>query len=114
MNIQQLLSQMRTGIFGKEFRGTVTDISIVVNNLCTVCEDALIRSPGYEQLKAGSKGIVGDLKKSNVELSRLADEVVIAFSKEGLGSESVRTLKQKLASSSYEIAKYTKELVNLL
>ena len=114
MNIQQLLSQMRTGAFGKEFRGTVSDISVVVNNLCSVCEDALVRSPGYEQVKSGTKGIVSDLKKSNVELTRLADEVVAAYSKDGAASEAVRTLKQKLASSSYEIAKYTKELVNLL
>eukprot|EP00835_Amoeboradix_gromovi_P000076 NODE_1_length_95616_cov_0.657642.p76 type:complete len:115 gc:universal NODE_1_length_95616_cov_0.657642:53722-53378(-) len=114
MNIQQLLSQMRTGTFGKDFRKTVTDISVVVNNLCSVCEDVIVRSPGYEQIKTGSKGIVGDLQKSNVELSKLADDVVSAFTKEGATSETVRQLKQKLASSSYEIAKYTKELVNLL
>eukprot|EP00834_Sanchytrium_tribonematis_P000082 NODE_2_length_91304_cov_0.692462.p82 type:complete len:106 gc:universal NODE_2_length_91304_cov_0.692462:71552-71869(+) len=105
---------MRTGTFENEFRNTVSDISIVVKNLCTVCEDAIIRSPGYESLRTGSKSIVEDLQRSNVELSKLADEVVAAYSKEGATSEIVRGLKQKLASSSYEIAKYTKELVNLL
>ena len=105
---------MRTGIFGKEFRSTVGDISIVVSNLCRVCEESIVQSPGFEQVKAGSMSIVQDLQRSNIELSRLADEVVEAFSNEGGISETVRTLKQKLASSSYEIAKYTKELVNLL
>lgn len=102
-SIQSLLNAMRQpGPYGRDFLAIVGDISDVVNAVITE-----------------SKGTLANTEFGDKAGVILVDLVKVLKQLEGLGQEMVnvspsKSLKQKMASSSYEIAKYVKELLNVL
>ncbi|KAI8822407.1 uncharacterized protein EV422DRAFT_523906 [Fimicolochytrium jonesii] len=104
--IQSLLLAMRQSTsFGQSFSDTVTSITTIVDNLVTVSRTTLAK-PAAAEFQTRGEMILQDLSNSNVKLDELGRNM--------LAMPQSKTLKQKLASSSYEIAKYVKELISLI
>ncbi|KAH9275123.1 hypothetical protein BASA83_002347 [Batrachochytrium salamandrivorans] len=104
--IQSLLYAMRqSSNFGQGFKDTVTGITNIVDNLVEVSRSTLNRPPGAEFLERG-ENILQELSTANIRLDELGTSMI--------NSPQSKTLKQKLASSSYEIAKFVKELISLI
>ncbi|KAJ3190530.1 component of the polarisome [Irineochytrium annulatum] len=105
--IQTLLYAMRnqTGAFGQEFKDTVSGITSIVENLVAVSRRTL-STPSASAFKQRGEKILEDLSAANLNLEQLGVSMV--------NSPQSKTLKQRLASSSYEIAKYVKELIGLI
>jgi hypothetical protein len=90
---------------GQEFDDTVRSITDIVYNLVKVSTQTLSK-PSAARFRAEGDAILKDLSKANINLEDLGISM--------LNSPQSKTLKQKLASSSYEIAKFVKELISLL
>ena len=91
--------------FGDDFKDTIAGITSIVDNLVGVSRRTLSR-PSAAQFRDRGETILGDLTAANEKLERLGDDMI--------ESPQSKTLKQKLASASYEIAKYVKELISLI
>ncbi|KAI8811148.1 hypothetical protein BJ742DRAFT_152785 [Cladochytrium replicatum] len=104
--IQVLLMAMRqtTQLDPPEVSRTIGGITGIVDNLVRKTRSTLSRDTGESRGRA--EGVLRELGNSNMRLEQLGREMV-----ENPGSKA---LKQKLASSSYEIAKHVKELVSLI
>ncbi|KAJ3015900.1 component of the polarisome [Thoreauomyces humboldtii] len=87
------------------FTSTVSGITRIVDNLVVVARDTLHRPSGQEFRSRGEM-ILEDLSTANKRLEHLGEQMV--------QQPNSKTGKQKLASSSYEIAKYVKELISLI
>ncbi|KAJ3213298.1 component of the polarisome, partial [Clydaea vesicula] len=95
--IQNLLSQMRQSTtFGQEFKDTVSGITSIVDHLVIIAHKTLSKPEGNAYRQKGEI-ILEDLSNANVTLQNLGVNMI--------SSPQSKTLKQKLASSSYEIAK---------
>ncbi|KAJ3094223.1 component of the polarisome [Phlyctochytrium planicorne] len=105
--IQTLLYAMRnqTGAFGEDFKATVSGITGIVENLIGVSKRTLA-TPSATPFREKGEKILEDLASANITLEQLGISM--------LNSPQSKTLKQRLASSSYEIAKYVKELISLI
>jgi hypothetical protein len=104
--IQGLLHAMKQSTsFGQEFTDTVNGITSIVENLVKVATQTLSK-PSAAQFRDRGLAILQDLSSANVRLEELGVSMV--------NSPQSKTLKQRLASSSYEIAKYVKELISLI
>ncbi|KAJ1547198.1 hypothetical protein HK405_006475, partial [Cladochytrium tenue] len=90
---------------GQEFDDTVRTITDIVFNLVKVSTNTL-NKPSAAQFRGRGEAILQDLSSANVRLEDLGVSM--------LSSPQSKSLKQKLASSSYEIAKYVKELISLI
>lgn len=100
--IQTLLYAMRqTSVYGDEFKDTVSGITTIVDNLITVTRGT-IGGPNGGPYKDRGENILDDLGDANATLENLGDSMV--------KDPQSRSLKQKLASSSYEIAKVKQEI----
>ncbi|KAJ1569780.1 component of the polarisome [Nowakowskiella sp. JEL0078] len=101
--IQSVLMLMKqTSNLGPDFGRTVRNITEIVNNVVQVSRRVLQRSNKRNQ----AEDILLDLERSNVRLGDLGEEM----SKYTAAKQD----KQRLATSSSEIAKRVKELVSLL
>lgn len=95
--IQTLLYAMRQSTtFGKEFKDTISGITSIVDNLVSVSRDTL-NQPEATTFRNNGESILQELSNSNVKLEELGASMI--------DSPQSKTLKQRLASSSYEIAK---------
>ncbi|KAJ3413524.1 component of the polarisome [Chytridiales sp. JEL 0842] len=104
--IQGLLHAMRQSTsFGQEFTDTVRGITSIVDNLVKVASRTLSKPSGVEFRNRG-EAILQELESANIRLEELGVSMI--------NSPQSKTLKQKLASSSYEIAKHVKELISLI
>ncbi|KAJ8323227.1 hypothetical protein, variant [Batrachochytrium dendrobatidis JEL423] len=104
--IQSLLNAMRqSSSFGQGFKDTVGGITSIVDNLVDVSRDTLNRPPGAAYRANGGE-ILKELAAANIRLDELGTSMI--------NSPQSKALKQKLASSSYEIAKFVKELISLI
>ncbi|KAJ3044724.1 component of the polarisome [Rhizophlyctis rosea] len=104
--IQSLLYAMRQSTtFGQEFKDTVSGITTIVDNLVTVSRRTLSK-PSASDFRTRGELILQDLAAANQKLEELGESMV--------SSPQSKSLKQRLASSSYEIAKYVKELISLI
>lgn len=104
--IQSLLVAMKQNTpVGQEFDDTVRSITDIVYNLVKVSTHTLSK-PSAARFRADGEAILKDLSKANIDLEDLGISM--------LNSPQSKTLKQKLASSSYEIAKFVKELISLI
>ncbi|KAI9094657.1 hypothetical protein DFS34DRAFT_582702 [Phlyctochytrium arcticum] len=104
--IQTLLYAMRQSTtFGQDFKDTVSGITSIVDNLVTVSRRTLSK-PSATEFRNKGELILQDLGNANLKLEELGVSMV--------NSPGSKTLKQRLASSSYEIAKYVKELISLI
>ncbi|KAJ3330386.1 component of the polarisome [Blyttiomyces sp. JEL0837] len=97
--IQSLLLAMKQNSSdGAEFNDTVRNITGIVSNLVKVSSRTLSK-PSASSIRQRGEAIIQDLGAANVKLEDLG----IAM----MNSPQSKTLKPKLASSSYEIAKQT-------
>ncbi|RKO85421.1 hypothetical protein BDK51DRAFT_48026, partial [Blyttiomyces helicus] len=104
--IQTLLTAMRSqNSVGQEFTMTVSGITSIVDSLVGVSRRTLSR-PSAADFRSQGEMILRDLSDANLKLEELGRSMVEA--------PQSKTLKQRLASSSYEIAKYVKELISLI
>ncbi|KAI9341555.1 hypothetical protein DFJ73DRAFT_843655 [Zopfochytrium polystomum] len=104
--IQSLLLAMKSNApIGQEFDDTVRSITDIVFNLVKVSNNTL-NKPSAAQFRNSGEAILQDLSAANIKLEDLGVSM--------LSSPQSKSLKQKLASSSYEIAKYVKELISLI
>ncbi|KAI9205315.1 uncharacterized protein BJ171DRAFT_501757 [Polychytrium aggregatum] len=104
--IQTLLITMRQqSQFGQEFRDTVGRITTIVSNLLGVSRSTLSK-PGAQYYHQEGMAILGLLEQANYSLDELGNRI--------MQNPQSKTTKQQLASSSYDIAKYIKELINLI
>ena len=101
--IQNLLNAMRQpGPFGQEFLDIVHGIIDVVQHV--IKESRLTLST--TELSANASLVLKDLSSVCLELDTIGKDMT--------GPTPSNGLKQKMASSSYEIAKFIKELLSLL
>ncbi|KAJ3074588.1 Peroxisome biosynthesis protein pex1 [Podochytrium sp. JEL0797] len=104
--IQSLLGLMRQSqTFGPEFTSTVTQIINIVSSICQVSA-ATMSKPSAAGVRSRGTEILLDLKDANSKIGELGNALV--------ASPSSKALKQRIASSSYEIAKFVKELISLI
>lgn len=104
--IQVLLTSMRQSTsFGKDFQDTVSSITTIVDNLVVVSRRTLSLSSANEYREDG-ESILEDLSKANINLSELGNSII--------DQPQSKSIKQKLASSAYDIAKFVKELIGLI
>nr|KAJ3421743.1 component of the polarisome [Polyrhizophydium stewartii] len=104
--IQSLLLAMRqSSSFGQDFIDTVGTITRIVDNLVRVSRVTLGK-PQAAAFRDSSEPILQELSVANVRLNELGEAMV--------ASPQSKTLKQKIASSSYDIAKFVKELISLI
>ncbi|TPX71731.1 hypothetical protein SpCBS45565_g00893 [Spizellomyces sp. 'palustris'] len=104
--IQTLLIAMRqTSTLTPDFSATVSGITSIVDNLVTVSQSTLSK-PSALEFRSRGEGILSDLSAANIRLEELGKSMV--------SEPGSKSLKQRLASSSYEIAKYVKELISLI
>ena len=91
--------------YGQEFQDTISGITGIVDNLVKVSKRTLNR-PSANDFRTRGETILQELTSANSKLEELGNSMV--------NSPQSRTLKQKLASASYEIAKFVKELISLI
>lgn len=91
--------------FGDDFKNTINGITSIVDNLVIVSQKTLSR-PLASSFRSRGEVILSDLTGANDKLETLGVDMI--------ESPQSKTLKQKLASASYEIAKHVKELISLL
>ncbi|KAI8911117.1 hypothetical protein EDD86DRAFT_204432, partial [Gorgonomyces haynaldii] len=104
--IQSLLFAMRqTTPFGPEFKDIVNDIIRIVDLVIDTSSDTF-DLPSAARLKKQGNDILDQLAGANTRLDELGEAMI--------QSPANKSTKQKLASSSYEIAKYVKELISLV
>ncbi|KAI8810128.1 hypothetical protein BJ742DRAFT_802247 [Cladochytrium replicatum] len=107
--IQTLLSAMRqTSTLGQEFADTVRTITSIVENLVDVSRSTFANKPSAASFRGVGESILRALEESNRSLDELGTSLING------GPNQSKTQKQRLASSSYEIAKYVKELISLI
>ncbi|KAJ3029765.1 UNVERIFIED_CONTAM: component of the polarisome [Siphonaria sp. JEL0065] len=104
--IQSLLNSMRQNqTFGQEFTATVSQITTIVSSICQV-SSATMAKPSAAAVRGRGNEILLDLKDSSSKIGELGNALV--------ASPTSKALKQRIASSSYEIAKFVKELISLI
>lgn len=91
--------------FGSEFIETVSNITKTVDKVVIVSHETLASSAIYSRANL----VLSELKKSSIDLGELGNSMVNPSSE-----SSRKPSKQKLASCSYEIAKFVKELISLI
>ncbi|RIB23587.1 hypothetical protein C2G38_1959245, partial [Gigaspora rosea] len=106
-SIQTLLTAIRNGSFGKELTDNINTITTIVLNVIAVCRDSF-RTDDVPQSVRGNV-ILKELEDSIDKLDEMRESIT-DNSEDFLNN---RAAKQRLASASFEIAKYTKELVGL-
>lgn len=111
--IQSLLYAMRQATFGQDFQDTINGITSIVSNLITACRKTFREVPEASQYKVKGESVLKDLLNSNDRLAMLGKSFMSGNMGGGSGGDDEKPSKQKLASASYEVAKYTKELVSL-
>lgn len=103
-SIQTLLNAMRkSGPYGDDFMQIIRGIMDVVDYVIDTCKTPMMENIDNAQIE----NVFEDLHRESRQLESFGAEMV---SPDG----SNKQLKQKLASSSYEIAKYVKELLTFL
>ncbi|KAI8615600.1 hypothetical protein BC830DRAFT_1121817 [Chytriomyces sp. MP71] len=104
--IQSLLNSMRQNqSFGAEFTSTVASISTIVTSIVSVSTITMGKSSAAGFRVRGLE-ILADLKESSGKIGELGANLV--------AQPGSKALKQRIASSSYEIAKFVKELISLI
>jgi hypothetical protein len=103
--IQTLLYAMRqSSSFGEDFKETISGITSIVDNLVSVSRETL-NSPVADSFRQQGEAILKELSSSNIKLEELGNNMI--------NSPQSKTLKQRLATSSYEIAKVSDTLLVL-
>lgn len=92
----------QTTLDNSVFNSTITNITAIVKLVTQTSSSSLISTPFFES----SQPIIVDLERTGDEISKFGG--MLAATPES------KTMKQKLATSSYGIAKHVKDLISLL
>jgi hypothetical protein len=106
--IQQLLSALRSPSRSEEIAPIITTIVTVVANVVTVSKSSFT-TPAGMQFKKDGEMILQDLQGTRSKLMTLRDG---HFVKNPLDAPA--NAKKDLAKESYEVAKFTRELLGIL
>ncbi|KAL9544193.1 hypothetical protein MBANPS3_007742 [Mucor bainieri] len=105
-SVQNLLGALRSS--DGNLYDIITSIVKIVSNIIQVSQKAFSSGEGLKYRKQGST-IIGDLDRCNSKIIQIRDTSFIQ------SPENANAIaKRNLAQESYEIAKYTKELINML
>ncbi|KAI8848661.1 hypothetical protein BC829DRAFT_443611 [Chytridium lagenaria] len=104
-SIQTLLHSMRQSANGKEFQDIIIGITRTVNEVIME-SDRSIMDVASPDLRDRIKPVLDDLSAANQKLNDLGYAIV--------EQPQSKTLKQRIASSSYDIAKFVKELISII
>lgn len=105
-SIQSLLAAMRSSNFNAQFLTIVQQITTTVTDLAKECQESFDHVPSLRHFKSQGDPILLQLNQCNAKLNELGNQIV--------DNPDSKLNRQKLASASYEVAKFTKELVCLL
>lgn len=104
-SIQTLLNSMRQpGPYGDDFMEIIRGIMDVVDHVIDNCRTSMMENSNNPQIGQ----VFEELYTASRQLESFGSEMV------GPDGQSNKQLKQKMASSSYEIAKFVKELLTFL
>lgn len=103
------MAAIRNQSYGSELTDNINTITTIVLNVIAVCQDSFNSSIGAPY-RARGDAILKELGSSVDKLDEMR-ETISNNSEDFLSNKSS---KQKLASASFEIAKFTKELVGLI
>jgi hypothetical protein len=92
------------GPYGDEFTEIIREIMAVVDSVIQTCRPSMLEISDSPQLAE----IFEELHTVSRQLESFGSEMV------GPAGQTDKQLKQKMASSSYEIAKFVKELLTFL
>ncbi|CAG8810962.1 45287_t:CDS:2 [Gigaspora margarita] len=106
--IQTLLGSIRNGSYANDFSENIASIVTVVVNVISTCQNFLETSSGAPYRSRGDP-ILKDLENGANKLGEMRETIV----NDGENFMANKVSKQRLASASFEIAKFTKELVGL-
>lgn len=95
----------KSSTFGPDFITTVHSITDIVYDIADNSHKTMQASRLSSDIKSEGQLVIADLQSASKNLDELGEEMVNGASK---------TLKQNMASCSYEIAKFVKELVGLI
>ncbi|CAG8485028.1 4490_t:CDS:10 [Diversispora eburnea] len=107
--IQTLLAAIRNQSHGNELTDNINTITTIVLNVIAVCQDSF-NSPIGTPYRTRGDTILKELGNSIDKLDEMRE--TISNNSEDFLSNKIS--KQRLASASFEIAKFTKELVGLI
>ncbi|KAI9487944.1 hypothetical protein BDB00DRAFT_933082 [Zychaea mexicana] len=105
--IQRLLAALRSPRDAEQVYGIITSIVDIVVSIMEVCESTFASGAGYRYRKQGSL-VMSDLQHCKQTLTQIRDT-----SFDQSPEMASATAKRDLAKEAYEIAKYTKELINI-
>ncbi|KAJ3219198.1 component of the polarisome [Dinochytrium kinnereticum] len=104
-SIQTLLHSMRQSANGEEFRDIISGITRTVNEVINESDGSTLEMASGD-LRDRIKPVLDDLAAANQKLNDLGYSI--------LEQPQSKTLKQRIASSSYDIAKFVKELISII
>lgn len=104
--VQELLAALRSN--DTNLANIVTSIINILSNIVQTSQNTFASPEGAKYKNKGNL-ILGDLEKSINKIMQIRDT---AFTKSSEGPNAIA--KRNLAQESYEIAKYTKELISML
>ncbi|KAI8149692.1 hypothetical protein BJV82DRAFT_662980 [Fennellomyces sp. T-0311] len=105
--IQRLLAALRSPREAGQVFGIITSIVNIVSSVMEVCESTFDSAVGYRYRKQGTL-VLSDLQHCKQTLTKIRDT---SFDQSPEMASS--SAKRDLAKEAYEIAKYTKELINI-
>ncbi|CAG8595926.1 18399_t:CDS:2, partial [Gigaspora rosea] len=106
--IQTLLSSIRNGSYANDFSENIASIVTIVVNVISTSQNFLETSSGAPYRSRGDP-ILKDLENGANKLGEMRETIA----NDGENFMANKVSKQRLASASFEIAKFTKELVGL-
>lgn len=106
--IQQLLAALRTPSRCEEVAPIITSIVTIVGNVSTVSKSSF-NTPAGSQFRKDGDVILQDMQSTRSKLVSLRDNY---FTKNPLDAPA--NAKKDLAKESYEVAKFTRELLGIL
>lgn len=106
--IQSLLGALRSPGQASQVYDIITSIMNIVASIVEVAESTFSSGPGYRYRKQGGL-VLSDLQQCKKKLMHIRDT---SFARSPESASAVA--KRDLAKEAYEIAKYTKELINVI
>ncbi|KAF9946125.1 component of the polarisome [Mortierella alpina] len=118
-SIQTLLTSLRSSSDSEDISEASDNITKVVDQVIrqtrmTLSAPDLVSAPQATELRSQGEMVLEDLENSLDLLNEMKEQLEAEPELAHSSSAEAKSVKQKLASASFDIAKYTKELVSLI
>ena len=118
-SIQKLIGSLRTSSDADEILDASDKITKVVDQVIrttrlTLATPDAVSSPQAAELRSQGEMVLEDLENSLDLLNEMKEQVEAEPDMAHGADPEAKAVKQKMASASFDIAKYTKELVSLI